>query len=78
MFSTTRLRQYGVALMVLGYFTLVYVDVLTGASLRVVGNSLMLPFAIQKKMWDVVFMASLFLAIDLSKSIHLILTLAFS
>lgn len=70
--SLERLRQFGVGLMVIGYFTLVYVDVFAGASIRVAGNSLILPFAIRNKMWDITFMGSLFLTIDLTKALHLL------
>lgn len=70
--TDARLRQIGVVLMMLGYFTLVYVDVFTGAMFRVVGNSLMMPFAIRHKMWDVTIMASFFLTIDASKALHLL------
>ena len=69
--TDARLRQIGVVLMMLGYFTLVYVDVFAGATFRVVGNSLMMPFAIRHKMWDVVIMASFFLTIDATKALQL-------
>ena len=69
-----KLRQFGVCLMIVGYFTLVYVDVFTGASIRVLGNMFILPFAIRHKMWDITIMGSMFLTIDLTKALHLLLS----
>lgn len=71
--TPAKLRITGSALLLTGYFILLYVDVLLGCWFRLVGGLLMLPFGIKIKVWDVVGIQTFFACIDLSKIIQLTL-----
>jgi hypothetical protein len=47
------------------------VNVKTGCIVRLIGNLVMIPFAIKIKVWDVVFLEAFFSAIDISKIVEL-------
>ena len=65
------LRITGNLLTLAGYAVLLYIDPATGSGIKVLGLCLALPSCIQLKLWDVVFMLSLFGALDLANLIRL-------
>lgn len=65
------LRIIGAAMMIVGYFVLLYIDVKTGVTIRFFANIAMIPFAVRIRTWDIVVLESFFAMIDLSKFIHL-------
>jgi hypothetical protein len=71
MINSSILRILGSILLVVGYFILLYVNVKTGCIVRLIGNLVMIPFAIKIKIWDVVFLEAFFSAIDISKIVEL-------
>ena len=69
--NANALRIWGSVLLICGYFVLLYVDVRLGCTIRLIGNLIMIPFAIKIKTWDIVILESFFSAIDTSKIIQL-------
>ena len=65
------LRVWGSVLLICGYFVLLYVDVRLGCTTRLIGNLVMIPFAIKIKTWDIVGLEAFFSVIDASKIIQL-------
>ena len=74
--SSTKLRICGSILLLLGYFILLYVDVMVGCWFRLIGGCLMIPFAASIKTWDVVTLISFFAVMDASKIVELLLVYA--
>jgi hypothetical protein len=72
--SIVFLRYTGSIIVIIGYFVLLNVDVLTGVVLRLIGNSICLPWAIKNKVWDFVGLLSFFLALELHKFLEMINT----
>jgi hypothetical protein len=68
------LRYTGSTIVIVGYFVLLNVDVLTGVVLRLIGNSICLPWAIKNKVWDFVGLLSFFLVLELHKFLEMINT----
>lgn len=68
----TLLRYIGNIFLIVGYFFLLNIDMLTGLIIKCIGGILTLPFAIKYKLWDVVFICAFFGAIEISKIIELI------
>lgn len=66
------MRIAGNALTLIGYAVLLYFSPLAGSSLKVFGLCLALPSCIKLKLWDVVFMLSLFGILDLSNVFRLL------
>jgi hypothetical protein len=60
-------RITGSALIVLAYFVVIHVNVLTGATIHTVGTLMSIPFFITTKSWDVVAMRTFLVFISLSK-----------
>ena len=69
--NANTLRILGSVLLIFGYFVLLYVDVRLGCTIRLIGNLVMIPFAIKIKTWDIVILESFFSVIDISKIIEL-------
>lgn len=69
--TSTVLRIWGSVLLIVGYFLILYVDVKTGCTARLLGNLAMIPFAVKIKAWDVVALEVFFSVIDASKIIEL-------
>ena len=69
--NTNTLRILGSVLLIFGYFVLLYVDIRLGCTIRLIGNLVMIPFAIKIKTWDIVILESFFSVIDISKIIEL-------
>lgn len=61
------LRYIGSILVLVGYFFLLNVDILTGVSLRIIANCLSLPWAIKYKVWDFVILLVFFLVLEIAK-----------
>lgn len=61
------LRYVGSILVLVGYFFLLNVDILTGVSLRIIANCLSLPWAIKYKVWDFVILLVFFLVLEIAK-----------
>jgi hypothetical protein len=66
------IRYTGSIILIIGYFVLLNVDVLTGVVLRLIGNSMCLPWAIKNKVWDFVGLLSFFLALELHKFLGMV------
>ena len=73
MINLNRLRVLGNALTVLGYFVILHVDSLTGSVIKIIGFSLVLPSVLKYKLYDIVALAAMFIAIDLSNVIRILL-----
>jgi len=69
--NANNLRIWGSVLLICGYFVLLYVDVRLGCTIRLIGNLVMIPFAIKIKTWDIVGLEAFFSVIDVSKIIQL-------
>ena len=65
------MRIWGNALTLIGYAVLLYISPIAGSSLKVLGLCLALPSCIKLKLWDVVFMLSLFGILDLTNVFRL-------
>ena len=65
------LRYLGSILVLIGYYFLLNVDILTGVSLRIIANFLSLPWAIKYKIWDFVILLVFFLILEIAKFIEL-------
>lgn len=65
------LRIIGNCLTLIGYGVLLYLNPKIGSSIKVIGLCLTLPSCISLKLWDVVFMLSLFGFLDLTNVIRL-------
>ena len=65
------LRILGNAMTLIGYAVLLYIDPQWGSTIKVVGLLFALPSCINLKLWDVVFMLSLFGALDYANVIRL-------
>ena len=61
------------ALVILGYFVLMNVDLTTGIIIRLLSASLVLPWMIHNKIWDGATVISLMTSIDLHKLVTLLL-----
>ena len=65
-------RRIGNLSIVVGYFVLLNVDLLTGVLIRITANLLVLPWGIRSKMWDFVALVSFLMAIELHKLITIL------
>jgi hypothetical protein len=66
-------RWIGNALLIIGYFVLLNVDLKLGLILKTLGGILSIPFAIKAKMWDVLIVCGFFCTIEITKLIQLFL-----
>ena len=62
------------ALVIIGYFVLMNVDLTTGIIIRLVSASLVLPWLVQNKIWDGATVISMMSSIDLHKLIVILTT----
>lgn len=65
-------RYVGNALSIIGYFVLLHIDPLLGSCIKIVGLSLVTPFCIKLKLWDVVFVFGFFGVLDASNVFKLL------
>jgi hypothetical protein len=70
--SIVFLRYTGSTIVIIGYFVLLNVNVFWGVVLRLIGNSICLPWAIKNKVWDFVALLSFFLALELHKFLGMV------
>ena len=64
---TVILRYIGHTLIVIGFFVMLNVDVFDGVMISTVGHSLILPWALQTRAWDLVILLAFFITIQVSK-----------
>ena len=60
-------RIIGSSLIVLAYFVVLHVDVVSGATVHLIGTVMSLPFFITTKSWDVVLMRTFLVFISISR-----------
>ena len=65
------LRYVGNTLAIIGYFTLLWGDTQTALILKVTSSSLVIPFVLSLKLWDVLLLLSIFGAFDMVKLFQL-------
>ena len=66
------LRVTGHSLTIVGHFVLLYVSLVWGLALCVVANTMILPWAVRDKLWDVVIIMSFFFVIEGTKLLSLV------
>jgi hypothetical protein len=69
---TSKLRYIGNALLLIGYYIMLWDDQKVGLIIKCIGGLFSMPFAIKYKLWDVLVIGGFFSAIEISKIIHLI------
>jgi hypothetical protein len=67
MHSDVKLRITGSACVVVAYFVVLHVSVMSGVALHFIGDLISLPYFIRTKSYDVVIMLTFLLFISLSK-----------
>jgi hypothetical protein len=60
-------RIIGSSLIVLAYFVVLHVDVISGAVVHLIGTLMSIPFFITTKSWDVVLMRTFLVFISISR-----------
>jgi len=63
----TTLRYLGNALVIIGYFVLLYINMVWGLAICFTANVLLFPWAVKGKYWDVVIIATFFSVLNGSK-----------
>ena len=66
-------RLVGNLSIVVGYFVLLNMDLVTGVIIRLIANILIIPWAARSKLWDVVLLMSFLMAIEIHKLVVLFL-----
>ena len=64
-------RYVGNVLLIAGYFVLLHVNLVAGVYIRIVANLLVFPWAIKHKVWDLLFVLTFLIAIEVSKLLTL-------
>lgn len=67
--SLTALRYIGNTLVVVGYFVLLYINMMWGLAVCFIANVLLFPWAVKGKYWDVVVIAAFFSTLNGSRFI---------
>lgn len=67
---TAKLRIAGNAITVLGYFILLHVNPVLGSTLKISGFTMIIPFCLRAKLYDVIALAGFFMVLDLSNIIR--------
>ena len=65
------LRYVGNTLAIIGYFTLLWGDTQTALMLKLTSSSLVIPFALKFKLWDVLLLLLVFGSLDVTKLLQL-------
>lgn len=68
----TNLRRVANLLVLVGYYTLLNVDITTGIAIRLVSAALVVPWMVQNKAWDGVAVMGIMSSIDLHKLLELL------
>ena len=71
--NTTALRYIGNASLLVGYYCLLFLDPVIGLTIRIIAPIFFLPSCIELKLYDIMFITGVFLAMDITKLIHLLL-----
>jgi hypothetical protein len=66
------MRYTGNALLLIGYWFLLFVDQRVGLVLRIIAPLLFLPSCIRLKLYDILFLTGVFLCMDVVKLISLL------
>lgn len=66
------MRYAGNALLLIGYWFLLFVDQRIGLALRIVAPLLFLPSCIRLKLYDILFLTGIFLCMDVAKLFYLL------
>ena len=69
------LRKVANLLVLVGYYILLNVDMTTGIVIRIFSALLVIPWMIQSKVWDGVFVISIMTSIDVHKLLYILLGL---
>lgn len=72
--ATSFLRYIGNTLLVIGHFTLLWGSTEPALMIKIIGGSLILPFAIGLGLWDVVVLELVFGSMDVTKLIQVLTT----
>jgi hypothetical protein len=65
--TTTWMRIVGSIGVIIAYFIILHVDVLTGVIINFIADLISIPYFVRTKAWDVVIMLSFLLSISISK-----------
>ena len=65
------LRYVGNTLAIIGYFTLLWGDTQTALMLKLTSSSLVVPFVLKFKLWDVLLLLLVFGSLDVTKLLQL-------
>jgi hypothetical protein len=71
--STTTLRYIGNASILIGYYCLLFLDQKLGLIIRIIAPIFFLPSCIELKLYDILVITGVFLAMDVAKLISLLL-----
>ena len=66
------LRIVGNALLLIGYATLLNVNLLLGLCMKILGGVLLIPFLHKNKLHDVIVVAGVFMSIDIHQIIKIL------
>ena len=72
--KSTILRYMGNALLILGYYILVWGDEKYGLIVKVIGGFLLVPSFLYFKMWDSLTLCGFYFIIEISRLYHLFVT----
>jgi len=65
-------RYIGNTLLLVGYYFLLFVDQKVGLVLRIIAPLLFLSSCIYLKLWDILILTGIFLAMDIAKLVYLL------
>ena len=65
-------RYIGNTLLLVGYYFLLFVDQKVGLVLRIIAPLLFLSSCIYLKLWDILVLTGIFLAMDIAKLVYLL------
>jgi len=66
-------RYIGNASLLIGYYFLLFIDQKTGLILRIMAPIFFIPSCIKLKLWDILILTGVFLAMDITKLTHLLI-----
>ena len=72
--NQTILRYVGNALLIIGYYALVWSDEKYGLIIKIIGGTLLIPSFYYYKMWDALTLCGFYFIIEISRLIHIIVT----
>jgi hypothetical protein len=72
--KSTLLRYVGNALLIIGYYILVWGDEKSGLIVKVIGGLLLVPSFFYFKMWDSLTLCGFYFVIEISRIYHLLVT----